>query len=267
MTDQQRARQLANNYRQVMEAIAAAAQDCSAVRRPDSALPALTVVTKFFPSSDVEILYDLGVRKVGENRDQEAAAKAAALAQAKGQQHDLAWSFIGQLQSNKAKSVVRYASEVQSIDRLSLVHALGKAYARQASAYADGQAQPPAAASQGGLKCLIQVNLADSAETTQKSLAHPSGRGGAKPEDVVGLAEAISSYPGLKCAGVMAVAPLEANPEKSFEKLFAISQDLKQQFPDAQEISAGMSGDFESAIRWGSTNVRIGSQIMGKRPS
>jgi len=212
----------------------------AAAQRTDA--PRLIVVTKFHPAADVRRLASLGVVDVGENRDQEAAAKSGELAGV-----DVRWHFIGQLQSNKAKSVVKYASSVQSIDRVQLVDALAKAMAREQ----DGTGRPD-------LDCFIQVSLEDDAG------AH---RGGASPADVEVLAERIQSAGGLQLSGLMAVAPLGADPEAAFEKLAGISASLRSVHPAATAISAGMSQDLEAAIKFGATHLRIGSDILGSRPA
>jgi pyridoxal phosphate enzyme (YggS family) len=203
--------------------------------------PQLIVVSKFHPAADVARLAAIGVTDVGENRDQEAAAKSAELAGL-----EVRWHFIGQLQGNKAKSVVKYAFSVQSIDRPQLAEALAKAVARQ-----------QAESGRPDLDCYIQVSLEDDAS------AH---RGGAAASDVEHLAECIASASGLRLAGVMAVAPLGAPPEEAFGKLAAISMDLRRLHPDAVGISAGMSQDLEAAVQFGATHLRIGSDILGSRP-
>jgi pyridoxal phosphate enzyme (YggS family) len=204
--------------------------------------PQLIVVTKFHPAEDIRRLAALGITDVGENRDQEAADKAAGLG-ALG----LRWHFIGQLQSNKAKSVVKYASAVHSVDRPQLAGALAKAMAAE-----QGRT------GRGPLDCFIQVSLDDDAD---------GHRGGALPVDVPALAERLADSEGLRLAGVMAVAPLGADPVPAFEKLAGISARLTAQFPDATGISAGMSQDLEAAIRFGATHLRIGSDILGPRPA
>ncbi|MEZ2388720.1 YggS family pyridoxal phosphate-dependent enzyme [bacterium RCC_150] len=204
--------------------------------------PQLIVVTKFHPAADVVRLAALGVTDVGENRDQEAARKSAELARL-----DVRWHFIGQLQSNKAKSVAKYAFSVQSIDRPQLAEALARAVARQQEE--TGRAD---------LDCFIQVSLEDDAG------AH---RGGAVPADVERLAESVASAAGLRLAGVMAVAPLGARPEEAFEKLAGISAELRRLHPEAAAISAGMSQDLEAAVQFGATHLRIGSDILGSRPT
>lgn len=204
-------------------------------RDPDSVT--LIVVTKFFEAEDVRRLAGLGVRDIGENRDQEASAKHTECADL-----DLTWHFIGQLQTNKAKSVVRYADLIQTVDRASLVSALGKAA--------------------GGIdKCqdvLIQVNL---------DPATGSGRGGAAPPEVLGLVDLIGQQPSLNLRGLMGVAPLDADPRPAFETLAGIGADVRQIVPSADIISAGMSGDLEAAIECGATHLRIGAAVMGSRPT
>ena len=204
--------------------------------------PTLIVVTKFHPALDVRRLASLGVTDVGENRDQEAADKAAQL-----EDLGLSWHFIGQLQSKKAKSVVTYARSVHSVDRGALVAALAKAMAAET----ERTGRPP-------LDCFIQVGLDEDAG------AH---RGGAAPGEVPALAEQLAEAAGLRLAGVMAVAPLGADPAAAFEKLAGISGRLTEQFPDATAISAGMSQDLEEAVRFGATHLRIGSDILGPRPA
>lgn len=194
----------------------------------------LIVVTKTWPASDVDLLAELGVTDVGENRDQEAKVK-----------HDevlapLTWHAIGQLQTNKAKSVANWADVVHSVDRLELVEALAKAVLNRESK----------------LQCLIQVNL------DPDPLEH---RGGALPEEVEHLATQILKVPNLELAGVMGVAPLGEDPEPAFIKLAQISDELKTQYPYATWVSAGMSGDYELAIKHGATHLRIGSSILGHR--
>ncbi len=203
--------------------------------------PGLIVVTKFHPAADVARLAALGVRDVGENRDQEASAKASGL-----EKLGLRWHFIGQLQSKKAKSVVKYAHSVQSVDRPQLAEALAKAMlrAREESGRDD-------------LDCFIQVSLDDDAG---------EHRGGAAPAAVGQLADSIASAAGLRLAGVMAVAPLGVAPEVAFEKLAGVSAALREVHPGASAISAGMSQDLEAAVRFGATHLRIGSDILGSRP-
>jgi PLP dependent protein len=230
--------ELAHNLAAVRDRIAAAAT--ASGRDPESVT--LIAVTKTYPASDVALLAELGVRDIGENRDQEAAPKAAQLAAAG---LDVRWHYVGQLQRNKARSVASYASVVHSVDRSSLVSALDRA--RQAVGAAGGV--PP-------LDVLVQVSL--------EAQAH--GRGGATPVDVPVLADEVQAAPSLHLAGVMAVAPLGVKPEPAFARLAAVAHDLASKYPQAVIVSAGMSGDLEAAIAAGATHVRIGSALLGARP-
>ncbi|WP_426999131.1 YggS family pyridoxal phosphate-dependent enzyme [Pseudarthrobacter sp. N5] len=204
-------------------------------------LPQLIVVTKFHPAAVVRLLAGLGISDVGENRDQEAADKSSQL-----QDLELRWHFIGQLQSKKAKSVVKYAHALHSVDRPQLVTGVARALAAEQDR-----------SGRGPLACFIQVNLDDDAG---------SHRGGAAPAEVLKLADQLASAEGLILAGVMAVAPLGAEPHAAFEKLAAISSRLSAEHPGATGISAGMSQDLETAISFGATHLRIGSDILGSRP-
>jgi PLP dependent protein len=200
----------------------------------DPAEVTLVVVTKTYPASDVRLLAGLGVRQVGESRDQEAAPKAGACADL-----DLSWHFIGRLQSNKARSVARYADAVHSVDRSSLVTALDRA------ALEAGRM----------IGCFIQV-----------SLDGDPHRGGVTVENVSPMADQIAGRAGLRLSGVMAVAPLGADADAAFAVLERISRHLLSDHPDAMGISAGMSGDLEEALRHGATHLRVGSAVLGLRP-
>lgn len=196
----------------------------------------LIAITKTWPAADVRLLAGLGVRDAGENQDQQARVKAAACA---ALSPSLTWHFVGQLQSNKAASVARYASLVHSVDRPSLVTALGKAAVR-----ADRT-----------VGCLVQVNLDGEAH-----------RGGAAVGDVTRVADLIAEQPGLEVAGVMAVAPQDQDPGRAFALLHDVHQRLLGWHPGARVVSAGMSGDLEAAVAAGATHLRIGSALLGTRP-
>lgn len=212
---------------------------CSAAGR-DPAEVTLVVVTKTFPTADVARLADLGVTDVGENRDQEAAVKADALAD-----RGLRWHFVGQLQRNKARSVAAYADLVHSLDRPRLVGALDRA----------------ADAAGRRVDVLVQVDLSGPLDPTSTE-----SRGGAAPDDVLALADAVASSAGLRLRGVMAVAPRDADPAVAFGRLATCSRVLREQHPEAAWISAGMSGDLEQAVDAGATHLRVGSAILGRRP-
>ncbi|GAA3696426.1 YggS family pyridoxal phosphate-dependent enzyme [Zhihengliuella alba] len=249
---QARRSELAARLERVRHRIAAAASAA------DREAPQLIVVTKFFPAADVRHLSALGIRSVGENRDQEAAAKAAETSDL-----DLEWHFIGQLQKNKAKSVVRYAAAVHSVDRASLVEALARAVEREQVRRREA-GEPPRAA----LTALVQVDLeAPDSRAGGGSGDVGAGRGGAAPADVSAIAAAIAAAPGLELGGVMAVAPLGGDPDEAFGRLQTIARNLQEQYPDATMISAGMSQDLESAVAHGATHLRIGSDVLGARPA
>ncbi|MDA2810734.1 YggS family pyridoxal phosphate-dependent enzyme [Nocardiopsis sp. RSe5-2] len=230
-----RRRTIAANLEAVRERAAAA---CEKAGRPPSDVT-IIAVTKTYPASDVRILADLGLREVGENRDQEAAGKAAELGDL-----PLTWHFVGQLQTNKARSVARYADVVHSVDRARLVGALG------ARVRAEGR----------GLTCLVQVNL-DAG--SQAGVIGP--RGGADPRDALGVADLIAAEEGLELGGVMAVAPREGDPGAAFARLGAVAAGIRDRYPRAKVISAGMSGDMETAIEHGATHLRVGTALLGDR--
>jgi pyridoxal phosphate enzyme (YggS family) len=224
--------QLATNLAALRDRVAAA---CKAAGRSAGDVQ-LIAITKTFPASDVRLLYDLGVRDVGENRDQEAAPKAAQCADLPG----LTWHFVGQLQTRKAGHVVAYAQVVHSVDRLRLVRALGS-HARAAGRV---------------VTCLVQV-----------SLDGDPGRGGALAADVPHIAAAIAADDSLVLGGVMAVAPLGVPARDAFAALPDLSAAVRAIRPEATMISAGMSGDLEDAVAAGATHLRIGTALLGGRPA
>ncbi|WP_169582712.1 YggS family pyridoxal phosphate-dependent enzyme [Microbacterium thalassium] len=221
------AARLADVDARIAEAARAAGRDPAELTR--------IVVTKFHPASLVERLYALGVRDVGENRQQELSSKAAEVTQLEG----LHWHFIGQAQTNKARAIRAHASAVHSVDRARLADALD------------------AAASPGSptLDVLLQVNLTDD-----------PGRGGVAPDAVEELARHVAALPTLRIRGVMAVAPLDVPPAQAFDRLPDLSASVRRVVPDARWISAGMTADFAEAIAAGATHLRIGSAITGPRP-
>lgn len=223
--------QLQSNLQIVKQEISDA---CNVAQRQISEVT-LIVVTKTWPASDVNLLAELGVTDVGENRDQEAKPKSDEL-----KDLNLTWHVIGQLQTNKAKSVATWADVVHSVDRVDLVSALGKA--------ALTRTKP--------LAVLIQVNLDPSPI---------DNRGGAAPSQVLEIADLISQSPGLVLQGVMGVAPLNGDSAEAFALLQQVSQLVLAQYSSANWISAGMSDDFETALKFGATHLRIGSSILGNR--
>jgi PLP dependent protein len=244
-----RREELASNLTEVRARISAA---CAAAGR-DPADITLIAVTKTWPASDVRLLSELGITDVGENRDSEAAPKAAA-----SKDLNLTWHFIGQLQTNKAASVVRYADVVHSVDRIRLIRALSTA-ARRAGRV---------------VKCLIEVRLDGDGNGGGDGGGDGGGgddggggpgRGGAAAADVPALAEAVAGESGLVLAGVMAIAPLAGDPREAFARLLDSAAAVRAVRPGATMISAGMSGDLEAAVAAGATHLRIGTALLGVR--
>ncbi|MFZ3571062.1 YggS family pyridoxal phosphate-dependent enzyme [Streptomyces sp. BH097] len=235
---QERTAELAANLATVEERITAA---CAAAGRKRDDVT-LIVVTKTYPASDVRILAGLGVRHVAENRDQDAAPKAAECSDL-----PLTWHFVGQLQTNKVRSVASYADLVQSIDRGKLVTALSKEAVR----------------AERELGCLIQVALDADADGRGE-------RGGVGPGGVEELAARVAEAPGLRLDGLMTVAPLTGDyagrQQAAFERLMDLSTAMRAAHPAANMVSAGMSSDLEQAVAAGATHVRVGTAVLGVRP-
>jgi len=213
--------------RRIDDAARAAGRDPGAVT--------LVVVTKTWPASDVALLAELGVTDVAENRDQEARPKHDAVAHL-----PLRWHFVGQLQRNKARSVSSYADVVESVDRVELVGALDRAavdHGRQ-------------------IDVLLQVDLADPPQPH---------RGGVAPADLGALAESVAAASALRLRGLMAVAPLDADPVAAFTRLTSLATELRAAHPEAVVLSAGMSHDLEQAVAAGATHVRVGTAVLGGR--
>ncbi|WP_424215601.1 YggS family pyridoxal phosphate-dependent enzyme [Streptomyces sp. BI20] len=231
--------ELAANLERVEERIAGA---CARAGRKREEVT-LIVVTKTHPASDVRLLAELGVRHVAENKDQDAGPKAAECADL-----GLSWHFVGQLQTNKARSVVRYADVVQSVDRARLVDSLA------AAAVKEGRE----------IGALVQIAL------DAEAGAERGARGGLAPDRLPELAAAIEAAEGLRLDGLMTVAPL-AGPyagreQAAFERLMELSSSLRAAHPAATMVSAGMSADLEHAVAAGATHVRVGTAVLGARP-
>ena len=216
---------LSERYAAVLADVAAAARE----NGRDPAAITTIVVTKFHPAALVRDLAALGAHDLGENRHQEAAAKAADTAEL-----DLTWHFIGQLQSNKAAAVLDYARVIHSVDRASLVDAIARA------------GRP--------VDVFLQLNLTEDPQ-----------RGGVQPADLERLAERVLATGTMTLRGLMAVAPLEEAPAAAFERVGAASGVLRRVAPSATDLSIGMSGDYREAIAAGATHLRIGTAITGNR--
>jgi pyridoxal phosphate enzyme (YggS family) len=219
--------EISANLEKVKEQIKLAAESANRLSEDIT----LVAVTKTFPVSDIEILYSLGIRDFGENRDQEASAKVGLLPK------DVRWHFQGQIQSNKLKSITSWASYIHSVDQLK--------YAQMISDYSAGNEKP----------IFMQVSLDKP----------PQSRSGVNPSELLELAGAISELPGIRLEGLMAVAPVNSPAEQAFAELEDIRSDFLSTFPDAKSLSIGMSGDYQIAIKYGATHIRIGSSILGIR--
>jgi PLP dependent protein len=202
-------------------------------------------VTKGFPAADISILLGLGVFDFGESRDQEARAKLAQLHA--GQPNDQTGSarstprlhFIGRLQTNKARAVARYADVVHTVDRIAI---------------ATGLAEGVQSAERAPLPVFVQV-----------SLDGDPARGGISVAELSALTDHVASEPALRLLGLMAVAPQHEQPAAAYERLAELSLSVREIHPGATSMSAGMSGDFEVAVKLGATHVRIGSALLGRR--
>lgn len=238
-----RGQTISENLASVRTRIRSAAE--SVDRDPDAIT--LIAVTKNFPVSDLQILYDLGMRKFGENRDQEALAKIDELPS------DVDWHFQGQLQSNKLRSISSWAGTIHSLDQISHANKLAQIRAEKSTQSVR-------------LKLFIQVNL-DQVKIGNAKLS----RGGVQPDELAQLTANVLASQELELLGLMAVAPLASDPLTAFSAFSAFSalslihQNWLHSAPTAKFLSCGMSGDFEAAILAGATHIRIGSSILGQR--
>ena len=223
-----RSDELAANLDALEQRVAAA---CAATGRARDEV-AVVAVSKTWPESDVALLRDLGVGDFGENRDAEAARKAAEVP-------DVRWHFVGTVQTNKANSISAYADVVHSLDRTALVDALSKGAVRAGRV----------------IDVLVQVDLDETPH-----------RGGVRPDDAIALADLAAAAAGLRLAGVMAIAPLGSDPAPAFNRLAVVAQEVRRSHPDATILSAGMSADLEAAVAAGANLLRVGTALFGTRP-
>jgi pyridoxal phosphate enzyme (YggS family) len=187
----------------------------------------LIVVTKTYPVSDVQILKELGVENFGENRTEEGEVKAAAI--------PATWHFQGGIQSRKLKDIVQWADVIHSLDSTEHALKLGQRAVRP-------------------MKVFLQLSLDGDPE-----------RGGVVESELAALAEVVVAAPNLTLAGLMCVPPVSAIPAEAFSQIYSVHQRFLRDFPNAQSLSTGMSGDFEVAIDHGATHIRVGSSILGSR--
>jgi pyridoxal phosphate enzyme (YggS family) len=235
-----RSEQLAAAIAEVQDRIERA---CAQVSRPAGEVKLLPV-TKRFPATDAAELVRLGLTELAENKDQEAGPKSESVGELLPGV-GVRWHMVGQLQRNKARSVARWASVVQSVDSPRLAEALGRAVAAALTA---GDRNSP-------LDVLVQV-----------SLDGDPARGGCPISGIQALAEGVTRSSELNFRGLMAVAPLGWTPEKAFDLLSKAFERTRNDYPEATEMSAGMSADLETAIAYGSTCVRVGTALLGERP-
>jgi PLP dependent protein len=216
----------------------------------------LLPVTKFFPATDVVILSRLGCRAVGESREQEAAAKVAEFARLAESASKAStgvawppmnWHMVGHIQRNKARSVAQWAHTAHSIDSSRLVTALDRAVSK---ALADGQRLHP-------LLVYVQVSLDGDVSRGGVDVGAP----GALDE----LCAQVEESKSLELVGLMGIPPLDWDPDRAFDRLQTEHRRVLEAHPNAVGLSAGMSGDFEIAVKHGSTCVRVGTALLGPR--
>lgn len=228
MSKLDRKAELSRSLTDVRDRVSAAASKAS--RKQEDVT--LVVVTKTYPVSDVEILHELGVTDFGENRSAEGLEKSSLI-----RAH---WHFQGQIQSNKIAAISSWAQTVHSLDDLSHVAKFDRAVGE-----IPGKR----------LRVFIQLSLDGDAS-----------RAGVSGDELLALGQAVISSKHLDLAGLMVVPPVHAEPERAFTEVAAIAANFRREFPMAQSLSAGMSGDYEIAIAHGATHIRVGSQILGTRP-
>ena len=211
----------------------------------------LLPVTKFFPATDVAILWRLGCRSFGESRSQEAVAKVAefaTLVTPTAEDRPVHWHMVGRLQRNKAKNIAAWADTVHSVSTAKVIKALDTAVDE---ALTEGRRTRP-------MRAFVQISLDGDTERGGVDIGDPG--------EVDRICDLVAGAAGLELAGLMAVAPLGADPDVAFAALAQERCRVLRSHPGATELSAGMSGDLEAAVRHGSTCVRVGTALMGKRP-
>jgi pyridoxal phosphate enzyme (YggS family) len=236
--EQQLGRALAAVRRRIEQAAAAAGRNPAEIE--------LLPITKFFPATDVAILSRLGCRSFGESREQEAADKSVEVA--KLITESVRWHMVGQIQRNKSRSIARWAYAAHSVDSARLVTALDRAVAERLDARERGEP----------LRVYVQV-----------SLDGDPARGGVdarSPESVDRLCDEVAAARALSLVGLMGIPPLGTDPAGAFARLQEEHQRVLRRHPLATELSAGMSDDLEIAVKHGSTCVRVGTALLGRRP-
>ena len=207
----------------------------------------LLPITKFFPASDVAILWRLGCRSFGESREQEASAKIAEF-QALTGATDVRWHMVGQIQRNKAKHIAAWADTVHSLSAPKVAAALDRGALQ---AIDDGLRIDP-------VNVFVQISLDGDTERGGVDVGDPAA--------VDAICAQVAQADGLRLVGLMAIPPLGVDPDEAFAALAAEHRRVRTVHPGATQLSAGMSGDLEAAVRHGSTCVRVGTALMGSRP-
>ena len=196
----------------------------------------LVAVSKTKPFTAIEEAYAAGQRDFGENYVQELTEKAQQLSQFP----DICWHFIGPIQSNKTRDIAKFANWVHSIDRLKIAERLHQ----QRPAHL-----PP-------LQVLLQVNI-----------SQEESKAGLLPEDVLPLARQLQTLEHLQLRGLMAIpaAAVNGDNRQAFVAMAQLSAKLIAEFPHANQLSMGMSDDWQQAVELGATMIRLGTSIFGAR--
>jgi len=221
---------LAAVHARIRQAAERAGRDPAAVR--------LVAVSKTRPAGDIELAAQAGQRLFGENYVQELVAKAAAV------QQPVEWHYIGHLQSNKVRQLAGLITMIHSVDRLSLAEEISRQWGRLGSS----------------CDVLVQVNVAQEAS-----------KSGTSTEEALALVSQVAALPHLRVRGLMAMPPFFDDPEAArpyFRQLRQLAETIRSAaLPGVtlDELSMGMSGDFEVAIEEGATLVRVGTAIFGQR--
>lgn len=207
----------------------------------------LLPITKFFPATDVLILSRLGCDAFGESREQEAAAKSAECNSAESAR-PIRWHMVGRIQRNKARSIATWAHTAHSVDSAKLIAALDRACER---ALAEGLRSEP-------LRVYIQLSFDGDPDRSGVDINTPD-----LVDEMCGLAQSAQA---LRFVGLMAIPPLDSDADDAFGQLAAEHQRVQRAYSQPLGLSAGMSSDLESAVKHGSTCVRVGTALMGQRP-
>jgi PLP dependent protein len=238
-----RERELADALAAVRTRLARAAEAAGRNENEIELLP----ITKFFPASDVLILRRLGCLQFGESREQEASKKSAEVGAVLGAQ-PIRWHMVGSIQRNKARSIAGWAYAAHSVDSAKLIAALDRA---AAEALDQGRRSEP-------LRVYLQLSLNGDESRSGVDIG--------RPDSVDELCAAVEAADGLEFVGLMAIPPVDADPDEAFARLQEEKERVQKAYGRPLGLSAGMSSDLESAVKHGSTCVRVGTALLGQRP-